>query len=333
MTTENNTETALASPANVATWVETRKKLMERIPADKRDDLALLSRPSPTQLSMLVEKLPEEDQEVMLELASRTNPKKQGAHGVRQGFQPIPIRLYQGTGNDPMRPAKLPPGEYYTGDSRKLGESFTAVVLNYFDGRTLWPARESGDKNPICSSVDRKTGSKYGSCAVCPNADRKYNEGGCALETTFYLMITDKETAGIYTLTVSKTSYGAGTALKKIVDRSNSLWDRLIKFEAQERQGTEDKSQRWFVIKAGPVTDPKNSQAGYSKKQLHPLFDAFSRVIDADVYYPMLADTHDRSKANPDGAAPAADGETVDEAALLGNTATTGDNPDFSTDV
>lgn len=329
MTTEDTNSSALASPTDVQGWFETRKLLAERVPATKRDDLLTLVRPTPTALNALIEKLPAEDQEIMMTMAARTNPKKQGSHGSRTGFQPIPIRLYQGTGNDAMRPPKLPSGEYYTGDSRALGDNFTAVVIGYYDHRTLWPARDSGEKNPICVSIDRKVGSRYGDCSKCPNSTKKYTEGGCTLETTFFLMITDVETPGIYSLTLSKTSLAAGTALKKIVDRSNALWDRVIRFEAQERT---EGDRRWFVVKAGPVTDAKNPQAGYSKKTLHPMFDAFSRIMDADVYYPMLADSYDRSKG-ADTAGTAVNAETVDEAALLGNAATEGDNPDFSTDV
>lgn len=327
---ENNETTALASPSDAALWREQAKRLAERVPVEKRDDVLFLARPSPTQLHQLVEQLPAASQEKMMELVRKTRPKKQGAHGNKQGFSPIGVRLYQGTGNDPLRPPKMTPGEFYSADSRVLGDKLDVAVLGFYEGRTLWPTRDSGEKNPLCWSWDRNMGTRYGECAKCPNASKRYTDGGCAVDITFWFI--DLEMTGIYTLTFSKTSYGAGTALQKVITKSDNLWDRVIRLEAQER--TNEKKERWYVIKASPIADPKNPKAGYTDKTVHKLFEALSQVIDADVYYPSLADVYDRAKGSPDVTATAAGGEAVDEAALLGNAATDGtDNPDFSVET
>jgi hypothetical protein len=326
---ETTETTALAAPSDTALWMAQAKQLAARVPVAKRDDVLMLARPTPGQLIELVERLPANSQEKMMELVRKTRPKKQGAHGNRQGFSPTQVRLYQGTGNDPLRPAKMSPGEFYSTDSRVLGDHMDVVVLGYYMGRTLWPARDSGEKNPVCWSWDREVGSRYGECAKCPNASKRYTDGGCAMDVTFWFM--DLEMSGIYSLTFAKTSYGAGTALEKVITKSENLWDRVIRLEAQER--TNEKKERWYVIKASPLADPKNPQVGYTDKALRPMYEALSKVLDADVFYPALADVYDRSKGNADATATATGGEAVDEAALLGNTATNGDNPDFSVDT
>jgi hypothetical protein len=323
---DTNETTALAAPSDSALWREQAKLLAERVPVDKKDDVLFLSRPSPTQLAELVSSLPEKYADKMMEIVRKTRPKKQGAHSNRTGFSPVGVRLYQGTGSDPLRPPKMSPGEFYSADSRVLGDKLEVAILGFYEGRTLWPLRDSGDKNPICWSWDRKMGTKYGECAKCPNASKKYTDGGCAVDMTFWFM--DLDMTGIYSFTFSKTSYGSGTALAKVIGKSENIWDRVIRLETQERT---EKDKRWYVVKASPIIDAKNPDAGNTPRELHPLFEAMSKLLDADVYYPQLADVYDRAKGIV--ATPAADAEAVDEAALLGNTATNGDNPDFSTDV
>jgi hypothetical protein len=267
----------------------------------------------------------------MMTLVSKTNPEKQGLHSSSSGFEPTALKVYHGTGNDPLRPRQTLPGQFYSADSRVIGEKFNAVPLAIYEGHILWPEKSQDNKEskaPICVSVDRKMGSKYGSCDSCPlNPNvRQYNQGGCMREVTAYLL--DQDMTSIYELKFSKTSEGAGRALMGVMKKSNSLWDRWFTFEAKERV---EKGNKWYVIHAGPVADASKANTDL---KFHPLFNALSKVIDSDIYYAAMANTYDRAKnsteagAAPGGETPAA---SFDEKAFLkGDTEAA---PDYSKDV
>lgn len=321
------------APAEVSPEFAARKALALRLPEDVRARVLTLKRPTPGELTDIVMKLPENAQEAMMTLVSKTNPEKQGLHSSRNGFEPTSLRIYQGTGNDPTRPKQTIPGQFYSADSRVVGEKFNAVPLAIYEGQILWPPKDAaGDKEskaPICVSVDRKTGSKYGSCHTCPLAPehRQYTQGGCMREITVYLL--DQDMTSIYELKYNKTSEGAGRALMGVMKKSNSLWDRWFTFETKERV---EKDKKWFVIQSGPVADATkaNTPANY-----HPLFTALSKIIDTDIYYTQLANIHDRAKNNAEAGGAAAGGEaagaTFDEKAFLkGDTEAA---PDYSKDV
>jgi hypothetical protein len=307
---------ALAAPANPML------ALAERLPARYKDDVVLMVRPSPSALAGIVQKLPATDQERMMELIRKLNPKKQGAHTERTGFAPTIVRLFQGTGDDPLRPADLPPGHFYTSDSRALGKNFVGAVLGFYEGRILWPPQgqkgEGSSKVPLCVSMDRVKGSRYGECGTCPKANMQYNQGGCTRDVCVYLL--DKGMTGIYELHFSKTSEGAGNALIKVITKSENIWDRWITFSTEERK---EEGRRWFVQKATPVTEGETA----TNKGLHDLFVGLSKVLDCDVYFPGLANTYDRAKSSTEaGVAEGTPANTADESMLgLG-----GANPDYS---
>jgi hypothetical protein len=279
----------------------------------------------------IVMALPEASQEAMMTLVSKTNPEKQGLHSSSSGFEPTALKLFHGVGNDPTRPRQTLPGQFYASDSRVIGEKFNAVPLAIYDGQILWPPQSNDSKEskaPICVSVDRKTGSKYGSCASCPLAPelRPYTQGGCMREVTAYLL--DENMTSIFELKFAKTSEGAGKSLMGVMKKSNNLWDRWFTFEAKERV---DGTKKWYVMQTGPVVDAAkvNTPVGF-----HPLFAALSKVIDTDIYYTALANIHDRLKNSADAggaAAPGAAGPAFDEKAFLkGDTEAA---PDYSKDV
>lgn len=321
---------ALATPANDE--FAKKQALAARLPVHLRDDFMLLDRPSPTQLAEIVSRLPSDTQQKLMDLVRKTRPKKQGVHTAREGFQPTDIKVYQGTGTDPLRPKNCLPGQFYTAESKVLESPFDAAVVLFYEGRTLWPPREGGQgseggsaKVPLCMSLDRKKGSRYGECATCPKAGQRYDQGGCTREVVAFLV--DREMTGIYTMRFSKTSLGAGEALTKILAKGDEIYSRWIRFETQERtQGT----NRYFVLKAAPVVDkkPENEKV---EAALHPLLNAFSRLLEADVYFPHVANCYTRAE-NPETPEGAAAGEGVNEDELMGKTGASGsDAPDFST--
>jgi len=320
-----------AADASISSEFAARKALANRLPEEVRARALMLKRPTSKELMDIVMALPEAGQEAMMTLVSKTNPEKQGLHTSSSGFEPTALKPYHGTGNDPLRPRQCLPGQFYSADSRVLGEKFTAVPLAIYEGQILWPPKSTDNKEskaPICVSVDRKTGSKYGNCDACPlnPSVRQYSQGGCMREVTAYLL--DQEMTSIYELKFSKTSEGAGRALMGIMKKSNSLWDRWFTFEAKERV---EGANKWYVIQASPVADAAKAN---TDTKLHPLFTALSKVIDTDIYYAALANIHDRLKNSADaGGAPAggAPAAAFDEKAFLkGDTEAA---PDYSKDV
>lgn len=265
--------------------------LAERLPARYRDDVILLERPTPSSMVRIVRQLPEADQQRMLDLIRKLNPKKQGAHTERTGFTPTVVKINQGTGTDPLRPADLPAGHYYTSDSRSLGKKFEGVVLGFYEGRVLWPPQDEGSKVPLCTSMDRAQGSRYGACASCPKANQQYRDGGCTRDVVVWFV--DKAMSGIYELHYAKTSEGSGNALVKIITKGEYLWDRWISFTAEERK---EDNRRWFVQKATPVTEGETA----TPKTIHPLLEELSRILDFDVFYTGLAHVYDRAKSSSD---------------------------------
>lgn len=324
-------ETALAKPAPTAITpaLGAQQALAARLPEKYRDDVLLLKRPTAEELFNTVSSLPATWQDKMLTLVAKTRPKKQGVHTTNTGFAPTSLKLYHGVGADPARPRQTLPGQFYTGDSRVIGEKFNAVPLGFYQGRILWPPQGTGgteSKAPICVSADRHTGSKYGECAACALATRQYTAGGCMNEVTFWLL--DEDLISIYELKFSKSSVTAGESLVKVVTKAENIWDRWFTFESQERV---EGNKRWYVQKASPLVDPKNPERNNTPKELHRLFSDLSKVLDSDVYYPLLADVHDRVKNSTEvGGAPVA-AEAFDEKSFMA--AETSENPDYSKDA
>jgi hypothetical protein len=274
--------------------------------------------------------LPAANQEAMMNLVEKTNPVKQGLHTASSGFEPTVLKLYHGVGNDPVKPRQTLPGQFYSADARVIGEKFTAVPLAIYEGQILWPPQDQGkgeSKAPICASVDRKIGSKYGECDKCPlnpETGRKYTQGGCMPEITAYLL--DQDMTSIYELKFAKTSYGAGKTLVNILKKQNQIWDRWFVFEAKERI---DGAKKWYVVN---TSNPTEAGKIDSPKTLHPLFAALSKIVDVDVYYKKMADNYMRSKSGAGGGEAGAEtpAPAFDEKSFM---ADAGGAPDYSKDV
>ena len=291
---------------------------------DHRMSLKMMDeRPTQEELIATVDMLPAEYQSKVMDIIRRANPKKPGMHMAKTGFVPIEVKMNQGVGSDPARPSKSVPGDLYTSDSRMLDNKIDGLVIGVFEGRVLWPEKDSGDKAPICVSMDRKKGSKYGNCSTCYYEKKLTKDGGCALGVTVYFV--DREMTGIYRLQFNKTSFGAGAGLTRVLSQFEKPWARWVRFETQERK---EGDRRWFVIKAMPISDSKNPSMEYPAATLDPLLVSLSSIIDYDVYFPAVVDTYERSKnAEP---STATGGEHFSDTLL---SKASGKAPDFSSGV
>ena len=280
----------------------------------------------PTQEALLntVDALPAEFQSKVMDIIRRANPKKPGMHMAKTGFSPITVKVNQGTGKDPARPAKSVPGDFYTGDSRMLENKIDGLVIGVQEGRVLWPEKggDGDSKSPICVSMDRKKGSLYGDCGSCYYEKKSTKDGGCGLGVTVYFI--DRDFTGIYALQFTKTSFGAGAGLARVLSQQEKPWARWVRFEANERV---EGDKRWFVVKAMPISDPKTPSNEKPPAELDALLSSLSAIIDYDVYFPAVVDTYERAKNAASSQAGLPGGEHFNDK-LLGSG--TGKAPDFS---
>lgn len=292
------------APATTALTLSQKREMVSVLPSGHPDrgHFMQLTAPNVEELLGLTEKLPAEVQQKILEVVNKANPRKQGAHAAHTGFTPTEIKLYHGTGNDPLRPRGTEPGYLYSTDSRVIEPPFEGVIVGFYQGRLLWPKRDDPNKvnAPLCVSMDQRLGHKYGECAKCPLSTKPYNDGGCTKEIVAFLL--DKDFTNLYMLRFNKSSYGAGDALVKSLKKQQRLWDRWFRFETQERAPSKD--IRYFVMKASPGGDPKKPGTDVTDKAFHPLFEAFSKIIDQDIYYPQLLSVYSRYKNGGAEAAP-----------------------------
>lgn len=308
LSVENNVETAIVSaPAPVST-LALNKALADRLPPDHRDRerVLMMERPSPSALIEKVASLDGTWQDRVLGLVRKMRPSKQGLHVQGSGFKVTDIKLYHGVGSDASRPAKLAPGCFYTSDSRSLDDKFVAAVIAVHEPRTLWPPMDGQRARPLCSSLDQRQGSAFGACATCKYSSLQWSKGGCAPEVQAFVI--DQEMTGIYSIKFTKTSHRSGTHLTKLIAGDDELWSRWIQFSSTEyKEGT----KRWYGIQAAPI-DAKNAAEIFTPKSLDPVFRSMSQALDAEVYYPALADQYDRAKA-PQLGAGGTSGDTFDE--------------------
>jgi len=300
----DTTELATApAPGSFAANLAANKALVARLPERHHEAALGLERPTTAAMVDIISKLTPEWQEKVAGLVRKMRPNKQGVHMKGSGFKIPEIKLYHGVGNDESRPPKLAPGDFYTSDSRGLDSEFVATVIGLHETRTMWPPLGAEKSGPLCYSLDMAQGSKYGKCEECPNAKKLPRDGGCGTEVVAYLV--DKNMTGVYSIKFSKTSYRAGRNLINLVQSGDEIWSRWISFSSQEFK---ESSKRWFGIKPTGV-ESKNPADVYLPKELDPVLRALSQAVDAEVYFPALADLYDRVKTT----SPAILGDTFNE--------------------
>ena len=301
--TETNT-TALATN-DFAAKMEQNKALAGRLPVLYKDTVMMLPRPTTSDIMEEIAKLPAEWQDKAMNLLRRLNPQKQGVHTSGRAMKVSDVRLYQGVGSDPSRPAKLAPGGIYTTDSATIETPFTVLVLGLHETRTLWPPLGAAERGPLCYSVDSVQGTRYGACKACPKSDKLPRDGGCTKNIEAYVL--DKDWTGFYRIQFNKTSYRAGQQLDRIVGNSSEAWEKWISIAEQENK---DGTKRWFTYKVD-VADAKSSTGPAVPKAVWGFIEKLSQALDANVYYPALADSYDRAAGPAErGDAAASKGET-----------------------
>ena len=334
-------EQGLAKVESAALALPAEKTWLDDLPKPVRMALDSSAPVDEGEMSALVEQLADDKRAAFEEFIAKMNPVKAGIVVADARFRIPNIRLYHGVGDDVSRPQLAPVGSLYTSDGKivavwdadqaallKVGQTFKAAIVGLQETRSWWKPRDKSyvlppdvDPNsnaPICRSLDRKRGDRYGTCPACPHrpyANGKYDGNGCHDEVQIYLVPSDF--SGIYQMTLKGASIKAAVqpfrrALQTMVDP----WDRWFSFGIAEEKNT---SGRWFSLTATQVPGAASTVVEAEKHVL----GVISRQVMNEVYRPALQSIYERS------AAPAAVEVSADMAAMIA-AAANGPAPDYS---
>ncbi len=313
------------------------------LPKPIRQLFEVMSAPEEGELDAMIVSLPEQDQEAFNGMIDNLNPVREGFVSARADFK-IPLaKLYHGVGDDPARPATAPVGSVYTSDglvlaafneaqarSLKIGKTFKAAILQVLQTRQLRAANDRSNvppdmnpnsKAPICYSLDRVRGSRYGNCAACPHrpyANGKWAADSCTDEVRIYFVLHGFK--GIYAITVK------GQSLKKAVEpirrQKGKPWD--VWFDLGVAEERNDKG-RWFSLTATPHVTDDAPQGAPTTAAERGVLRTLARLVLHEAYAPELRGIYERgAKALPVLNAPA------DMNALLAAASSAGMAPDYS---
>lgn len=312
---------------------------MDSVPKPIRQLFEVMPAPEEGELPAMVANLPEAEQEAFNSMIDNLNPVREGFISASVDFKIPTAKLYHGVGDDPARPATAPVGSVYTSDGLvlaafndaqarqlKVGKTFKASVLHVLQTRQL---RVSNDKSnlppdvnpnskaPICFSVDRSRGTRYGSCAACPHrpyANGKYSPDSCTDDVRIYFVLHGFK--GIYAITVK------GQSLKKAVEpirrQKGRPWD--IWFDIGLSEERNDKG-RWFSLTATPHVNDAYPQGEPTTQPERGVLRTLARLVLHESYMSELRSVYTRATALPVLNSPA------DMSALLSSAAAL---PDYS---
>ena len=280
-------------------------------------------------LEALVARLPEGLRENFEGALEKLHPTKIGDHRQRRSsLQTYDVRLYHGTGDDPMRPMLVTEGGIYGSDGAYLAaanaelakmhnapEFLDAYVLAGYDVNTLWPPREKekeaalqfgigGPEDetkanaPICKSIDREWGDTYGSCATCTlrpfRGQGKGKEAAVDEEATYgcrsevQLWVVTRDLSSIYRFVFSGTNAKNGRAIMKATQPWNSLHKHFFRMTTEKEVSKTDKKQRWYVVKAIART----AKDEMPSPEVAAVLAAMARQIDTGYYWPERRRIH-----------------------------------------
>ena len=238
--------------------------------------------PSKRQLQMIMDKLPEDLLDNLSGILKKLSGVSKGVYVSEDRPELTELRLYHGTGNDPNRPEKMIPGEYYLTSKTNIGESFDCTVLAIWTGRTMWEEDNRG--MPACQSMDRKYGSTFGVCEDCINKPWRGGQPQKCNNDVLALVLP-KTMDDIVLVRFTKTSEPAGKRLAKFVKSSMSPWTKWYTITSKEKTGKEDKTRRWYVMEVEPV----GGDDGYVPEELDEFCDAMCTMLESTIVLPGIA--------------------------------------------
>jgi hypothetical protein len=304
-------------PAEAIPEGQTLAHLVPTLPHLKRI-LTRFHMPTMDDVEDALEKLTPEKKRAFQDVLERMNPVKPGVHLARNAsLMPLDIKVYQGTGNDEMRPPLCPPGGIYTKDSRILAAprefaahtrapvAMVAAVINIYEGQNFWPPREGSDGTvptgihphddipfnmitgkPYCRSLDRIRGETFGDCASCrfkPFREKGVRE--CAQDVQLFVVL--QGFTGLYRMILTGTSVrNAGQSIVNRIRHWPYPWYRLFEFDTVSKT---EGHLRWFEMQARPAVSPDFPEGIVPDAHEQFLYSLLSAYIDGKVYFPQLS--------------------------------------------
>lgn len=241
----------------------------EKMPKAVRDLYAATPELMEGQLAALVDNLPTADAEKCREMFEALNPVREGVVASTADVRIPSLQIFQGIGDNPALPDGAPVGSVFSSNrellacfdaasarANKVGTSITVAVLLIVKSRTWWKPKRAtfvvphgvdpASKAPICQSPDRVTGTRYGTCAACPNkpfAKGSYDPDACSDDATVYVVV--KGFKGIYSIGMKGASLKLAVAA---IERSKGkLWDTWYDLTLAPQTNA---SGKWYVFSA-----------------------------------------------------------------------------------
>jgi hypothetical protein len=260
-TAHEEQETAIAKPED--TNVSLAKTLngsnlfldryMSRIEAVEKDI------PDKPAMRAILKALPDEQQEAVAAIMRRMATDKKGIYSSNDRPDYTELRLYQGTGADSNRPETAIPGQFYLTTKENVGKVFEGTVVAIWEGRTMWPDRSGGEtsKMPVCISMDRRMGSRFGNCKDCPNLPWRDGKKDQLCSDDVIAFMLPKDLSDIVLVRFSRTSEPAGRQLMRFAKKGGTFglpWERWYRITSAEHKDTE-RSFRWFTLETNVNAD------------------------------------------------------------------------------
>ncbi len=206
--------------------------------------LTTVLKPSTVDVQKAIKDMDPEMRAKVVALTKTMSKDRPGLYLSDDGPNFTELRLSQGSGNDPMRPENCPVGAMYLTTMKTVGKEFIGTVIALWEGRTLWPPRGDSARMPICNSMDRKVGSKYGKCDSCPNRPWRTKNMDIMCGDDVVAFMLPQDLSDIVMVRFQRTSAKAGKLLSKFAQNDLVPWERWFKLTTEKKTGSGD--IRWY---------------------------------------------------------------------------------------
>lgn len=263
-------------------------RYLKRIVAVEKD------MPDRTKMRDILNALPDEHQTAIATIMRRMSPDKKGVYAADDRPDYTELRLYQGTGADPNRPDTAVPGQFYLTSKENVGKVFEGTVIAIWQGRTMWPDREGGGgaRMPVCVSMDRKVGSRFGTCTDCLNLPFRDGEATSCSDDVVAFMLT-KDLQDIVLVRFSRTSEPAGRQLMRFVKKGYVPWEKWYEIKAEEHKNKES-GFRWFTMSVNLMEE--DGHAAMVDDELYDFCEAMCTNAEASFILPALGRIYNQAE-------------------------------------
>jgi hypothetical protein len=171
----------------------------------------------------------------LTELLDNVKPGTEGIQGMTTSnrFKIPVVKIVQPTSLTKSDcPQTARPGQLYI-PNVNLGNSIDIVPVFAYNSRTMFtPGNNDGMIE--CSSLDMKTGSKYGKCADCPNLPwRNDMRTDCIDNVVVYALSSDLKS--LVKIIFSKTSEASGKFLLRQASTKRAIWDTVFTVSTENK--------------------------------------------------------------------------------------------------